>query len=127
MSRGKDKRNCCLPLEATGAHERSPQQSGSIGQRTFFVFNLFSNFFLCRQAPDEAAETVNLSQKVLLTAPEEAEGAAAEGEAAAKEGSEEDKNLPEWSEKVASGILTGGLSRSCLQKCLQLLCSRHLF
>lgn len=65
------------------------------------------------QAPDEAAETVNLSQKVLLTEPEEAAAAAAaaaEGEAAAaedKEGSEEDKNLPEWSEKVASGILTG--------------------
>lgn len=66
---------------------------------------------LCCQAPDEAAETVNLSQQVSLTAPEEeaADAAAAEGEeaSAAKEGSEEDKNLPEWSEKVASGILTG--------------------
>lgn len=62
---------------------------------------------LCCQAPDEAAETLNLSQKVSLTVPEEA-AAAAEGEAAtAGEGSEEDKNLPEWSEKVASGILTG--------------------
>ncbi|XP_075892929.1 spartin-like isoform X2 [Nelusetta ayraudi] len=61
------------------------------------------------QAPDEAAETLNLSQRVSLTVPEEAAaGAAAEGEAAtAGEGSEEDKNLPEWSEKVASGILTG--------------------
>lgn len=61
---------------------------------------------LCCQAPDEAAETLNLSQKVSLTVPEAA--AAAEGEAAtAGEGSEEDKNLPEWSGKVASGILTG--------------------
>lgn len=63
---------------------------------------------LCCQAPDEAAETLNLSQKVSLTVPEAAAAAAAEGEAAtAGEGSEEDKNLPEWSEKVASGILTG--------------------
>lgn len=63
--------------------------------------------FLCCQAPDEAADTLNLSQKVSLTVPEEA-AAAAEGEAAtAEEESEEDKNLPEWSEKVASGILTG--------------------
>lgn len=61
---------------------------------------------MCCQAPDEAAETVNLGQKVSLTAPEEA-AAAAEGEASVKEESEEDKNLPEWSEKVASGILTG--------------------
>lgn len=73
---------------------------------------------MCCQAPDEAAETVNLSQTVSLTAPEEEEAAAAatkereaateEGEAAAaKEESEDDKNIPEWSEKVASGILTG--------------------
>uniref|UniRef100_A0A3Q3WRY9 Spartin n=1 Tax=Mola mola TaxID=94237 RepID=A0A3Q3WRY9_MOLML len=49
------------------------------------------------QAPDEAAETVNLSQKVSITTPEETAPAAAE----------EEKPLPEWSEKVASGILTG--------------------
>ncbi|XP_073340406.1 spartin b isoform X2 [Pagrus major] len=49
------------------------------------------------QAPDEAAETVNLSQKVPIATPEEAAPAA----------TEEDKPLPEWSEKVASGILTG--------------------
>lgn len=52
------------------------------------------------QAPDEAAETVNLSQKVSISTPEETAEAAA---AAA----EEDKPLPEWSEKVANGILTG--------------------
>ncbi|XP_070827083.1 spartin b isoform X2 [Chaetodon trifascialis] len=49
------------------------------------------------QAPDEAAETVNLSQKVSIATPEEAAPAEAE----------EDKALPEWSEKVANGILTG--------------------
>ncbi|XP_076591727.1 spartin b isoform X2 [Chaetodon auriga] len=49
------------------------------------------------QAPDEAAETVNLSQKVSISTAEEA--APAE--------TEEDKALPEWSEKVANGILTG--------------------
>lgn len=52
---------------------------------------------LYHQAPDEAAETVNLSQKVSITTPEETAPAAAEKE----------KPLPEWSEKVASGILTG--------------------
>lgn len=51
------------------------------------------------QAPDEAAETLNLSEKVSIATPEEA--APAE--------TEDDKPLPEWSEKVASGILTGGL------------------
>uniref|UniRef100_A0A3P8SQA1 Spartin n=1 Tax=Amphiprion percula TaxID=161767 RepID=A0A3P8SQA1_AMPPE len=49
------------------------------------------------QAPDEAAETINLSQKVSIVTPEET--APAE--------TEEEKPLPEWSEKVASGILTG--------------------
>lgn len=49
------------------------------------------------QAPDEAAETLNLSEKVPITTPEEAAPAA----------TEDDKPLPEWSEKVASGILTG--------------------
>ncbi|KAF3693204.1 Spartin [Channa argus] len=50
-----------------------------------------------RQAPDEAADTINLSQKVPITTPEETAPATAE----------EDNALPEWSEKVASGILTG--------------------
>lgn len=49
------------------------------------------------QAPDEAADTINLSQKVSIATPEEA--APAE--------TEEEKSLPEWSEKVANGILTG--------------------
>lgn len=49
------------------------------------------------QAPDEAADTINLSQKVSIATPEETAPAA----------TEEDKALPEWSEKVASGILTG--------------------
>ncbi|XP_069390853.1 spartin b isoform X2 [Paralichthys olivaceus] len=49
------------------------------------------------QAPDEAADTINLSQKVSIATPEET--APAE--------TEEEKPLPEWSEKVASGILTG--------------------
>ncbi|KAM9359350.1 spartin b isoform 1-T1 [Symphorus nematophorus] len=51
------------------------------------------------QAPDEAAETVNLSQKVSITTPEETAPAETE--------TEDDKPLPEWSEKVANGILTG--------------------
>lgn len=49
------------------------------------------------QAPDEAAEAINLSQKVSIVTPEETEPAA----------TEEEKALPEWSEKVANGILTG--------------------
>lgn len=49
------------------------------------------------QAPDEAADTINLSQKVSIAAPEETAPAV----------TEEEKALPEWSEKVASGILTG--------------------
>ncbi|XP_070982990.1 spartin-like isoform X6 [Oncorhynchus clarkii lewisi] len=50
------------------------------------------------QAPNEAADSINLSQKVSLAPLEEEEDPAA---------GEEEKNLPEWSEKVASGILTG--------------------
>lgn len=50
------------------------------------------------QAPNEAADSINLSQKVSLAPLEEEEDPAAR---------EEEKNLPEWSEKVASGILTG--------------------
>lgn len=49
------------------------------------------------QAPDEAADSINLSQKVSIVPTEE--DAPAE--------TEEDKTLPEWSEKVANGILTG--------------------
>lgn len=52
------------------------------------------------QAPNEAADSINLSQKVSI-APLEEEEVPAAGE------EEEEKNLPEWSEKVASGILTG--------------------
>uniref|UniRef100_A0A8C4RGE8 Spartin n=1 Tax=Erpetoichthys calabaricus TaxID=27687 RepID=A0A8C4RGE8_ERPCA len=45
------------------------------------------------QAPEDPEDTVNLSQSVHIARPE--------GEV------EESKNLPEWSEKVAHGILTG--------------------
>lgn len=58
------------------------------------------------QAPDEAAESVNLSQKVPITTLEETAPEATEPTA---EETEEDKPLPEWSEKVANGILTGEL------------------
>uniref|UniRef100_A0A3P9JJN4 Spartin n=1 Tax=Oryzias latipes TaxID=8090 RepID=A0A3P9JJN4_ORYLA len=51
------------------------------------------------QAPDEAAEEINLSQKVPIATPEETAQAPTE--------KEEENVLPEWSEKVASGILTG--------------------
>ncbi|XP_071780862.2 spartin b isoform X1 [Centroberyx gerrardi] len=51
------------------------------------------------QAPDEAADTVNLSQKVPIAPTEENAPATAE--------EEEEEKLPEWSEKVANGILTG--------------------
>lgn len=57
---------------------------------------------LYAQAPDEATDTINLSQKVSITAPEDT--APEETEEAAPE---EEKPLPEWSEKVANGILTG--------------------
>ncbi|XP_037631749.1 spartin b isoform X1 [Sebastes umbrosus] len=49
------------------------------------------------QPPDEAADSINLSQKVSIVTPEETEPTA----------TDEEKALPEWSEKVASGILTG--------------------
>ncbi|KAM6933605.1 spartin b [Xenentodon cancila] len=52
------------------------------------------------QAPNEEADTINLSQKVSIVPPEETAPAATEEE-------EEEKTLPEWSEKVANGILTG--------------------
>ena len=56
---------------------------------------------MCRfdQAPDESAETINLSQKVPIAPPDE--------ETAEATAEEEEKTLPEWSEKVSSGILTG--------------------
>ncbi|XP_057695542.1 spartin-like isoform X2 [Corythoichthys intestinalis] len=52
------------------------------------------------QDGDEASEHINLGNKVSVVTParEPTEGAAV---------AEEDKNLPEWSEKVANGILTG--------------------
>ncbi|CAJ1065093.1 spartin b isoform X1 [Xyrichtys novacula] len=55
------------------------------------------------QAPDEATDTINLSQKVSIAAPEDT----APEETAPAETEEEEKPLPEWSEKVANGILTG--------------------
>lgn len=48
------------------------------------------------QAPGAEADAINLGQKVPLQTPESA---------ASPEGDE--KTLPEWSEKVAHGILTG--------------------
>ncbi|XP_070685820.1 spartin b isoform X2 [Pempheris klunzingeri] len=69
------------------------------------------------QAPDEAEETINLSQKVSIATPEEtapeetAPAETAPAETAPAETTpaetEDDKALPEWSEKVANGILTG--------------------
>ncbi|XP_029964065.1 spartin b isoform X2 [Salarias fasciatus] len=58
------------------------------------------------QVPDEAADSINLSQKVSIAAPEPPAAAAGGGEEEEEE-SEGEKPLPEWSEKVASGILTG--------------------
>lgn len=60
---------------------------------------------LHHQAPDEAAPSVNLSQAVPIATPE-----GRVPEEAVPEETEEEKNLPEWSEKVASGILTGEVS-----------------
>ncbi|XP_072248230.1 spartin b isoform X2 [Leuresthes tenuis] len=54
------------------------------------------------QAPDEAADAINLSQKVSIAAPEETTP-----EETTSAATEEEKSLPEWSEKVANGILTG--------------------
>ncbi|XP_077579407.1 spartin-like isoform X1 [Stigmatopora nigra] len=54
------------------------------------------------QDADEASEHVNLGNKVSIVTP-----AREPGEDEARATAEDDKNLPEWSEKVASGILTG--------------------
>ncbi|XP_061575687.1 spartin b isoform X2 [Cololabis saira] len=54
------------------------------------------------QAPNEEADNINLSQKVSIVSPEATALAAKE-----EEDEDEEKTLPEWSEKVASGILTG--------------------
>ncbi|XP_033833151.1 spartin-like isoform X2 [Periophthalmus magnuspinnatus] len=60
------------------------------------------------QAPDESADSINLSQKVSLVAPQvTAETGAAEEEKEEEGEGEEVKTLPEWSEKVAHGIITG--------------------
>ncbi|KAF6724921.1 Spartin [Oryzias melastigma] len=68
-------------------------------QRELFQDLLSQMTDLRVQAPDEAEEEINLSQKVPIATPEETAPEAAE--------KEEEKVLPEWSEKVASGILTG--------------------
>ena len=68
---------------------------------------------LCCQPPDEEADSINLSQKVPLAPQQGAATAlvpaqrrqAAAGEE--EEAPEENDGLPEWSERVASGILTG--------------------
>ncbi|KAJ7995686.1 hypothetical protein DPEC_G00247150 [Dallia pectoralis] len=65
--------------------------------RQLFQYLLSQMTDLRVQAPDETAD-INLSQKVPIAPPEE-EVPAAEVE--------DEKNLPEWSEKVAGGILTG--------------------
>ncbi|XP_043976719.1 spartin b isoform X1 [Gambusia affinis] len=77
-----------------------------VADRALFK-NLLSQMTDLRvQAADEAADSVNLSQKVSIAAPEERERPPGADEAASAE-TEEEKTLPEWSEKVASGILTG--------------------
>ncbi|XP_056297247.1 spartin b [Pseudoliparis swirei] len=58
---------------------------------------LSQNTDLRVQAPAETADAISLSQKVPIAPPE----------ATALTATEEEKPLPEWSEKVASGILTG--------------------
>ncbi|CAL8349190.1 unnamed protein product [Arctogadus glacialis] len=65
------------------------------------------------QPPDEAADSINLSQKVPL-APQQGAAASALVPARPREAAtgeegdpEENDGLPEWSERVASGILTG--------------------
>ncbi|KAL6115861.1 spart [Pungitius sinensis] len=67
--------------------------------RQLFQELLSQNTDLRVQPPDEAADTINLSQKVSIVAPEETAAAVTE--------EEEEKALPEWSEKVSNGILTG--------------------
>ncbi|XP_041659006.1 spartin b isoform X2 [Cheilinus undulatus] len=59
------------------------------------------------QAPDEATDTINLSQKVSITAPKETAPEETAPEESTSAATEEEKTLPEWSEKVANGILTG--------------------
>ncbi|CAL8333713.1 unnamed protein product [Boreogadus saida] len=69
------------------------------------------------QPPDEAADSINLSQKVPLAPPPQQGAAAASALVPARprqaatgeeeEDPEENDGLPEWSERVASGILTG--------------------
>ncbi|XP_068440681.1 spartin b isoform X2 [Clinocottus analis] len=65
--------------------------------RDLFQDVLSQNTDLRVQAPDETADAINLSQKVSIAPPEDNTLTV----------SEEEKTLPEWSEKVASGILTG--------------------
>ncbi|XP_018620430.1 spartin b isoform X2 [Scleropages formosus] len=60
------------------------------------------------QAPDEAADSMNLSQKVPLVPPEGVPPKVPTVPPEVVPSEEEDeKPLPEWSEKVAQGILTG--------------------
>lgn len=61
-------------------------------------FNCFSPSRVSKES-DGAADTINLGQKVPVGPPREVAPPAAE--------EEEEKTLPEWSEKVAHGILTG--------------------
>ncbi|KAM9317941.1 spartin b [Pholidichthys leucotaenia] len=58
------------------------------------------------QTPDESPDVINLSQKVPIPTPGQKEEAVPTEEAAPAD-AEEGKALPEWSEMVASGILTG--------------------
>ncbi|KAL4647757.1 spartin-like isoform X1 [Arapaima gigas] len=62
------------------------------------------------QAPDEAADTMNLTQKVPLAPPEAIPPkvpVVPPEVVPSGEEEQEEKPLPEWSEKVAHGILTG--------------------
>ncbi|XP_059930997.1 spartin b isoform X2 [Gadus macrocephalus] len=63
------------------------------------------------QPPDEAADSINLSQKVPLAPQQGATSALVPARprqaATGEEDPEENDGLPEWSERVASGILTG--------------------
>ncbi|XP_030237354.1 spartin b isoform X1 [Gadus morhua] len=63
------------------------------------------------QPPDEAADSINLSQKVPLAPQQGATSALVPARprqaATGEEDPEESDGLPEWSERVASGILTG--------------------
>ncbi|KAJ8412493.1 hypothetical protein AAFF_G00128290 [Aldrovandia affinis] len=59
------------------------------------------------QAPEEAAGAENLSEKVPLGPPDEATALEAVKEEEGFEVVEVEKLLPEWSERVAHGILTG--------------------